>query len=67
MIDLLDWTPLLIGLFNLLLYKTSQGDRGFHTDGRVMGLIAAMIVIGIIHLLVPWKLILKKIFKRKDF
>lgn len=29
MIDLLDWTPFLIGLFNLFLYKSSQKERQF--------------------------------------
>jgi hypothetical protein len=63
MIDLFDWTPLLIGLFNLYLYQTSANEREFSQDGRVHGLIAAMIVIGAINLLVPWKILVKKFTK----
>lgn len=29
LIDLLDYTPFLVGLFNLFLYQTSQSSRNF--------------------------------------
>lgn len=65
MIGLLDWTPLIIGLFNFLLYKQSSFERNFESDPRVVGLIAAMIAIGALHILMPWKQILKKVLKPK--
>lgn len=65
MIELLDWTPLFIGLVNLFLYRISQTSREFENDSRIMGLIIAMIVIGAINILVPYQRILKNLSKRK--
>lgn len=66
MIGLLDWTPFIVGLFNFLLYKQSSFERNFESDHRVLGLIIAMIVVGCIHILMPWKIILKKFLKTTE-
>jgi hypothetical protein len=62
MIDLLDFTPFLVGLFNLFLYQTSQSSRQFEVDGRVTGIVITNIVVGAFHAVFPWKTVISKFY-----
>lgn len=62
MIDLLDFLPLLIGLFNLFLYDTSRKQREFEGDRRIYGLVYAMIGIGAFHAVFPWKTVIQRFY-----
>lgn len=64
--SLLDWTPLLIALFNFYLYKISQNRLNFKADNRVDPILWTMIGFGIIHLVMPWKQLVKKCIKTTD-
>ena len=61
-IDLLDYLPFLIGLFNLFLYDTSRVERGFESDHRVYGIISANIIIGAIHACFPYRAVIHKYY-----
>ena len=63
MIRLLDWTPLIIGLFNLFIYEKYQSNAIYGKDSRILGLIVTIIVIGIVNLFIPWKNLAKIMFK----
>lgn len=65
MIDLLDFTPFLVGLFNLFLYQTSQNARSFDVDGRVIGIVITNIVVGALNAVFPWQTVLSKIYNEK--
>lgn len=65
MLDMLDITPFLIGLFNLFLYNTSQDDRSFEKDGRITGIIVTNVVIGGIFALFPSRIIIKRFYNEK--
>lgn len=65
LIDLVDFTPFLIGLFNLFLYQTSQASRNFDPDGRVYGVVITNIVIGVFHAVFPWKTVLTLFYNEK--
>lgn len=65
MIDLLDLTPFLVGLFNLFLYNTSQNQRSFEVDGRVYGIVITNIVIGVVHAIFPWRKVISLFYSEK--
>lgn len=66
MVDLIDFTPFLVGLFNLFLYNTSQNQRGFDVDGRIYGVVITNIVIGAFHAVFPWKTVLTLFYNEKE-
>jgi hypothetical protein len=61
-IDLVDYLPLLMGLFNLFLYQTSQNTRKFDSDSRIYGIVSANIIIGAIHAMFPYRSLFSKFF-----
>jgi hypothetical protein len=65
MIDLLDYLPLLIGLFNLLLYNASHSLTSFEWDSRISGLYITIIVIGAIHAIFPWRPLINHFYDEK--
>jgi hypothetical protein len=65
MIDLLDYLPLLIGLFNLFLYTTSQALRKFEFDGRINAVVFVIIGIGVFHAVFPWHPIIQRFYSEK--
>lgn len=48
------FTPLIIGLANLLLHKLLGTIQNQKTDPKVLAVIMANIVLGGVHVLVPW-------------
>lgn len=66
LMSLLDWTPLLIALFNFYLLKLSQSRLNFKADNRIDPILWTMIIFGIIHLIVPWKKVIKRCLKTSD-
>jgi hypothetical protein len=65
MIDLLDYLPLLVGLFNLFLYNTGKDLGGFQADGRVYGIVFTNIGIGALHAVFPWRPVIQKYYDEK--
>lgn len=63
LLNLLDWTPLFVGLLILFEYKVFQDLRGYETDTRVIVLLSFNIAMGVISILTPWNDILKKCIK----
>ena len=65
LIDLFDFTPFLVGLFNLFLYQTSQASRNFEVDNGVIGVVITNIAIGGLHAIMPWKTIITRFYNEK--
>lgn len=61
--NLLDWTPFLIGVFQLIQYNTFHTTRAFQYDHRVAGLAGVTIALGAINMLMPWDDVLRKFMK----
>ena len=61
-VNLVDYLSLLMGLFNLFLYQTSQNTRNFDSDSRIYGVVSANIIIGAIHALFPYQAVFSKFY-----
>lgn len=65
LVNLLDLTPFLVGLFNFFLYTTSMSTKKFESESRIYGVIITTMVIGLINAIMPWKAILHHFYNEK--
>lgn len=65
MIDLLDFSPFLIGIFNLFLYQTSISARGVEENPAIIGITITNTVIGGAFAVFPWRIFISKFYNEK--
>lgn len=65
LLDMIDLVPLLVGLFNFLIYTTTQKDNNFVNDQRIVWVCIANVGLGLAFAFFPSRLVIQHIYDRR--